>query len=214
MLAFLEPSLQAQQTRLRHVEKTLRCPPQSAGELTRFLENVDFLKQVTKAGRDRFAAGGPSWTALEPYLRASGLDGLIHKQQLAVKSLRESITWDDKPGDFDTFKPCVVALAAVVAAERAIVALIGELQQRIISELDGIGDVGADTNADNGSDAPIRLPEDPLVIRLAKEINDRLDDEGSKISIARQLTDGDDKKAQSLLRQLRRYPHLLRKRQK
>ena len=84
MLAFLEPYVRAQETRLRHLEKTLRRPPQTPTELRDFLERAKFLKEVTKATRNRFAQGGPSWAALGPYLESSGLDALVERQQSAA----------------------------------------------------------------------------------------------------------------------------------
>jgi len=54
------------------------------------------------------------------------------------------------------------------------------------------------------------LPENPEVFRLAKAINDSSDTEQSQLQIAIQFTNGDEKKASNLLRQLRRFPHLVR----
>ena len=70
--------------RLRHLEKTLRRPPKTPTELRDFLERATFLRDVTKATRNRFAQGGPPWTVLKPYLKSSGLDALIEKQQSAA----------------------------------------------------------------------------------------------------------------------------------
>jgi len=54
-----------------------------------------------------------------------------------------------------------------------------------------------------------RVPENPEVLRLAKRIRGELSKGGTMIDIARDFTKGDEKKASNLLRQLRRYPHLL-----
>ncbi|MFC1597189.1 hypothetical protein ACFL5Q_04520 [Planctomycetota bacterium] len=53
------------------------------------------------------------------------------------------------------------------------------------------------------------IPENPEVLQLAKRIRRELPGGGTMINIARDFADGDETKANSLLRQLRRYPHLL-----
>ena len=64
-------------------------------------------------------------------------------------------------------------------------------------------------------DKPIRslgsavVPENPEVLKLAKRIKRELPKGGTMIDIARDFADGDETKANTLLRQLRRYPHLL-----
>src|SRR5262249_39216237 len=49
----------------------------------------------------------------------------------------------------------------------------------------------------------------PDVLRLAKKIDKEKRNGSSQKQIALDFTDGDEQKADSLLRQLRRYPHLL-----
>ena len=53
------------------------------------------------------------------------------------------------------------------------------------------------------------IPANPQVLKLAKKMNKDLANGMSKIEIARDFCEGDEKKAKSLLRQLRRYPDLL-----
>ncbi|MBN1394759.1 MAG: hypothetical protein JW959_07025 [Pirellulales bacterium] len=64
----------------------------------------------------------------------------------------------------------------------------------------------ADNKMNNGK---LSLPDSSDLIRLAKKIKEELPVGGSKIDIARDFTEGDEKRATSLLRQLRRYPALL-----
>ncbi len=45
-------------------------------------------REVTKATRSRLAQGGPSWTALRPYLESSGLDAIIERQRSAAHRMR------------------------------------------------------------------------------------------------------------------------------
>jgi len=55
----------------------------------------------------------------------------------------------------------------------------------------------------------LKLPENPDVLKLACTINNCPDSHRSKRDVAREFTEGDEKRAASLLRQLRRHPHLL-----
>ena len=52
------------------------------------------------------------------------------------------------------------------------------------------------------------LPANPDVLKLAKKIKKERDVVPSLIAIARDFANGDEKRAKSLLRQLRRFPHL------
>ncbi len=66
-----------------------------------------------------------------------------------------------------------------------------------------------DTKTDNKRRKRNIVPNDPAVLRLAKKINKELSNGGTKIDIARDFTDGNEKEAQRLMKQLRRYPDLL-----
>jgi hypothetical protein len=77
-------------------------------------------------------------------------------------------------------------------------------------QVEGQGESG---QADKETDKPKKklrtIPENPEVLKLAKGITKGREDGRSLIDIARDFTDGNDAKAQSLLRQLRRYRDLL-----
>ncbi|RIK74925.1 MAG: hypothetical protein DCC68_22145 [Planctomycetota bacterium] len=68
---------------------------------------------------------------------------------------------------------------------------------------------GADSKTDNRKKIRQFVPENSDVLKLAKRIKRELPKGGTRNDIARDFTDGDEKKAQSLLRQIRRFPHLL-----
>ena len=117
-----------------------------------------------------------------------------------------------KADDLQAWRPAVAALGEVVDAERAIIQLFRDLQQRLISALDATEPSNAgktEKGADKKSSSRVRLPKNHDVFRLAKQINDRGDEESSQSDIARQFTGGDKKKARNLLRQVRRYRHLI-----
>ncbi len=67
----------------------------------------------------------------------------------------------------------------------------------------------ADSKTDNEKKSAAVVPENPQVARLAKEMKRRLPQGDTKKQIALDFADGDAKTAASLLRQLRRFPHLL-----
>jgi len=67
----------------------------------------------------------------------------------------------------------------------------------------------ADSKTDSLRKTGSVLPENSEVLKLAKKIKRDLPKGGTKVEIARDFANGDEKKAQNLLRQLRRYPVLL-----
>jgi hypothetical protein len=67
----------------------------------------------------------------------------------------------------------------------------------------------ADNKADNCKKKRFTVPENREVVELAKRIKKGLTQGRSKIDICREFTEHDEKKAQSLLRQLRRHRWLL-----
>jgi hypothetical protein len=66
-----------------------------------------------------------------------------------------------------------------------------------------------DTKADTKRGVLAGVPANGQVLGLARRLRDSTDKRETKTDIARQFTDGDESKAQNLLRQLRRYEHLL-----
>jgi hypothetical protein len=69
--------------------------------------------------------------------------------------------------------------------------------------------VRADNISDKSEKKRLRVPTNPDVARLARRIKDCRNKDRSKSDVALDFTEGDEKKATNLLRQLRRYPHLL-----
>jgi hypothetical protein len=77
------------------------------------------------------------------------------------------------------------------------------------------GEGSSERTADSKTDSPEKrgavVPQNLDVAKLARKIKKELPEGGTMIDIARDFTDGDEKRAQSLLRQLRgdRFKHLL-----
>jgi len=67
----------------------------------------------------------------------------------------------------------------------------------------------AESRPDTVKPVPRRLPENPDILRLAKDIRRKCRVGASKKEIALEFAEGDGARAESLLRQLRRYPHLI-----
>lgn len=84
---------------------------------------------------------------------------------------------------------------------------LDELKINIIKEHERAGRI-EDSKADTKQKSD-RFPENTKVTQLAKRIRLRSDSGDSQISVALDFTEGNRKEALSLLRQLRRFPHLL-----
>ena len=177
-----------------------------------FCNGGRFFKAVAEANENRFAQGGPSVRALIPYVDAAEMKRLLDRHTAARAKLVPPA--GAEPGNVQAWRPAIVAPGDVVAAESGIIA------RR--SRPPAAGDRCARRNRRNprgqcgrkrGQEVFIShsSSENADVVRLAKEINNRRDAEVSQNDIALQFTEGDEKKAQNLLRQLRRYPHLIRK---
>jgi hypothetical protein len=67
----------------------------------------------------------------------------------------------------------------------------------------------ADSKTDNEKKSSPTIPENPRVSELAREINARRESGDTMMSIALEITEQDEQEAKTLLRQLRRFRHLL-----
>jgi len=105
-----------------------------------------------------------------------------------------------EPGEtfFVTGLPCNVFLASARAIEI------------LIAEDNGLSDRTADGETDSQKSNVGRLPDNPNVLKLAKKMRSERESGATMKDIAMDFTDGDEAKAESLLRQLRRYRSLLR----
>ena len=214
ILAFLSPAVQAQETRLQHLRKTLKSPPRTPKGFRELREEAGYLKEVTKANRKRFAQGGPPLDTLKPYLASADLDAIIEKRQSATEQMHALTPRGESSPSLDARKPWVAAFGELVAADRSAIGLISELQCHLILALDQLEHVGADTSADKSAERKRRVPRDLNILRLAILINENHGKGRSQNELALQFTGGNKKRAQSLLRNLRRYPHLVHKRKK
>lgn len=116
-------------------------------------------------------------------------------------------------GHLGTMHP--TSVDAIVAAEKSLLRLRTQLE--VDHDTENGGDhtidviVRADSKTDNGTKFSSLFPENDEVVKLCRKLKSDLSEGYSQITIARDFTgesEGGDKKAQSLLRQARRFSHL------
>ncbi len=67
----------------------------------------------------------------------------------------------------------------------------------------------ADSKTDNSKKSTPKIPRSPDVLKLIRKINSESGGAANYTDIAVEFTNGNPHKAKSLLRQVRRFPHLL-----
>ncbi len=132
------------------------------------------------------------------YISSAGMsdvaEGLILLSRAAmelVAGLPDSISWE--PGETFRFDSMLVDRINIAVKKLRV----------------GFPSGRTDKKADEKSKKLVRLPRNPDVYKLATKINRAEGSGRKKTDIARELTDWNEKKTQSLLRRLRAYPHLL-----
>lgn len=202
VLRLLEPVHQRQKRRLQMIRKCL-VEPRS------ILRNVSEARQSHLASQTQFAIGAMSPGPLKPFVDWPRLKAALDrfKQSMAPVPRVES-----KPDPSDAIGRWADRFEQRLAAEQEIIEVHQELQARLIKALETCAD-SADNEADS-LELTKRIPQNPKVLRLAALINRERKKGESQRSIALQLTDGDEAVANGLLRQLRRFPHLLQRRSK
>lgn len=203
VIEFLDADRQRQAHRLKILRKALREPRS-------ILSQRAFLAEIAAESRTHLARGGPPATALAEYVDPQSFGSASRRFHAAQQALaRVSKAASDAAG----WCRCVAALEDLLEAQSAVMDVFHFLERRVIAALEDRAD-RADTKADKSEVKAVRLPQNVDVNELARLINKTVGAEGSKLAVARQFTDGDEKRAQNLLRQLRRFPHLLNHKQK
>ncbi len=147
-----------------------------------------------------------TWPGFERHPERASASANLARRWFAWVHAQTSPPWmawgKDGSARFSVLDDVAIASATAIEAEpfsaRSAMAF-GEVLASI--ELRFAGTL-ADSKTDN-------LPENRDVIRLAKEINRNRESGRTNIDIARQFTESNERKAKSLLRELRRFPHLL-----
>jgi hypothetical protein len=201
-LGFLERGHHAQKIRLEELQKALTRPQH-------IVDVRPLLKAVNEASFENFAKGSGHSEMVRPYLPCVEFDRATKEFLAAVTRLGKMPHPPREPLEIDLWRPIIEAFAEVVAAEEVVLGLFRKLQQDVIAALEAEEPTGADKNPDKRQSGRVKLPRNKDVFRLAKKINDEIHAELSQRQIAIAFTNGDEGKADNLLRQLRRYPHLL-----
>jgi hypothetical protein len=146
------------------------------------------LEKVKDAGS--FAA----FCGLEEQLRAATVlalkYGVDHQRSLPLSRL---------------CRPCEDLLATLDGAVDVLELLLARETLEESAESEGT----PDSKPDNGKFSWPQSPNNPNVSKLANMVRKNVDKQRKKIDMAREIEDGDETKAQSLVRQLRNFPHLM-----
>jgi len=159
---------------------------------------IDVFLSLAEEAAEEFSA--------EPGSSGLGWLALLYENMSAKRS---TITWDspDTASALRTGDSVEIAWLPedlFLASAKAVELLAhGQMQQQALRERT------RDDETDSQESKVRRVPENLGVFRLAKRIKRELPKGGTKLDIARDYAEGDEKKAQNLLRRLRRYPHLL-----
>lgn len=170
--------------------------------------------QSLKNGLDKHTAlDGPDYNFLKEYLESEPMERFLRLQKTAIHRLTalaraQSMTQEN-------FGQAGEALAQIADAQSGALELFKSLRRQIIGKLSDLA--RTKTSADKSPDKPgkksagqrVRLPRNDDVLRLAKELQ-RNERQGlPKTQVALEFTNGDRTKAETLLRELRRYPDLI-----
>jgi hypothetical protein len=156
------------------------------------------------------AAAGPSPLPVQDHLNRDAFEVARKRFDHAAENLSRAQRDRTNPGYPER---CVAAIRGVVWALAAMTEVFDELRKRVVAALDSSAD-SADTKPDSREKKPVSLPQNGDILELARLINKSAGKEGSQRAVALQFTEGNLRKAASLLRQLRRYPDLVNRSRK
>lgn len=208
-IEWLEPLIASQRYKAQHLEKAVR-------DRYSILPDLGLERSVRERMRLHTVLGGPSNDLLAGFIDQEALNKIGQNRQAAAARLssiaRGQITDEH-------WAPAAAAILQVADADSAFVGLLKTLRDRIMIKLESsesaapratfTEDSGADTKQKKSPICDLHLPENPEVLRLAAEIQKKSGAGISQRQVAIEFTEGDRRKADSLLRQLRRFPNLL-----
>jgi hypothetical protein len=187
------------------------CLKTLEGAITRpysVLERRAFMADVAAASMRNFAAGGPEMSPLMPYMDRHHWQVVMGRFNQARKTVRSTLSLLSG-GNWNQAKIRIYAAAmrALVTAHDDVAGIFRSLQNRIMSTLEEAADKTDRRTDKPDSDRPLS-PQNGDVTELARRIRKAGRGETKK-AVALDFTEGNEKYAQSLLRELRRYPNLL-----
>lgn len=174
-------------------------------------ESVNKAAEILLAAGKAWATGFPGLDTLMPF---------VDREQFVSIHDQFEKSADELQQEFQRYvsNPSDVAPATMLTNYERSVATLDELVQffqdfrtRVMLALEFREIVPkTDNKPDSGSNSDLSVPENPLVSRLARLINRQDGKKSTKRDAALELTKGDEQAAESLLRQLRRFPNLLK----
>ncbi len=197
-IEFLQLAHQRQQQRLEIVRGAVT-------DSKTVISKIAFGRALNAASVKHFATGARAPSLVLGYLDQAALKVAWADYQAAREALP---TGRLLTLDLAWLREWAARFARVMEADDAMIAMLRALQADLIAALERGADT-SDTGADKPSEKQVRLPKNLEVLELARLINQDLGREGSQMAIALQVTGGDQPKARNLLRQLRRFRHLL-----
>lgn len=174
------------------------------------------LRSTAEDLRKHMALGGPAPGVLAPFIDQDVLARAIRVAEPARAVLR-SIA-QDAPITKLNWLPAAKAIRSHMECEAKFLDMVKELRQRIVEKLTVPAEAPARAVADKTPDNPAKksaacragLPRGDKLFRFAKAIQRGKAAGLSQTKAAIDFTEGDETKAQSLLRQLRRYRELFK----
>jgi hypothetical protein len=200
-LQFLEPLHDRMRMSLDEIKRGVEQPMEL---------NRELLAQSHSQALAQWAKGGPSIDLLLPYIGEQRFNESMDNYNRTVTALHEHST----RASVAELRAWVAAFSRVVSAQWATIQPFQQLQRAIVAAIEIASSDSADKNADRTKKSGQRIPKNDAALALARKINEDWTEGTSKTSIALDFTNGDYKMAATLLRELRRFKHLLPKKPK
>lgn len=203
---YLDPIVATQRFRAEQIER-------AADDTLQVLPMLPVLRSTTVELKKHTLLHGHTAGLLQDYLDQQALSEDFAKRTAAMNVLR--VIARRPPTIPQEWKQAAAALGTIAACDAAVVKVFREVRQQIVAKLSqpdverDPADRKPDKTGKKSAVKPIRLPRNHDVTELARLVQRGLQHGQSQIEVALGFTDGDRAKADSLLRQLRRYPHLL-----
>lgn len=208
VIDYLELILRAQRYRADHIRM-------ASTDLRAVAPRLAMLHSLKNKLEEHTALDGPDCRELAEHLESEAMERFLQLQNAARHRL--SAVTRSQPMTQEHFGQAGEALAQVVDSQVGILDLFKSLRRQIIAKLSDLArsktKIGADNNPDKrgkkSAGRPLSLPRNVDVIRLAKEIQRSQQFGLSKAQTALDFTNGDKKRADTLLRGLRNHKYLL-----
>lgn len=159
-----------------------------------------YMEAIKKVNIERHAKGEPSFDVLLPYVDPTAFANARQRLESSKDALRSAAK--NPKDDFKFPGSAITALASLAKALFDFTKLFRALRAEIFERLEK---ATADSGADKKRKNMPKVPQNLEIVRLAQIIGRNKEPGETQLSIALRFTKGDRKKADSLLRQVRRH---------